>query len=253
MATQLIAGIWRGIAALWIAMFATLIGLALPALIPGIVHWGGRRRPQHGVDRTHHVWPEATPTPAGVSSDSVERAELSDRLITALRRALTVLWFAMVVGLIGLVLYTRVASVLVIQGGSMAPAMPSGSLITISPQPPEEIQIGAVITAVADNGVAVTHRVTKVIDGEDGRSFELRGDANPAPDPVLVPARAVMGVVQSSVPNLGYVVALLGMPSGVLTLFSLLATIVVGIWLLEDLERERAAVAVERTVGGVSA
>ena len=157
-------------------------------------------------------------------------------IITGMRRTLTAAWVLMVVSLIGLAAWSHLSSLIIVAGGSMDPAVSQGALIRPAVVDPGAVAAGDILTVKADNGVIVTHRVARVLDLPEGRFFELRGDANPSPDPNLVPARAVMGRVDLSVPYAGYVLALLAMPSGVVFLFCALGALLVGIWLLEDLE-----------------
>lgn len=157
-------------------------------------------------------------------------------IITNLRRALTAAWVLMVVSLIGLAAWSHLSSLIIVAGGSMEPDVPQGALIGLAAVDPAVIVAGDVLTVKADNGILITHRVARVLDLPEGRFFELRGDANPSPDPNLVPARSVMGRVDLSVPYVGYVVALLSMPSGLIFWVCALGALLVGIWLLEDLE-----------------
>ncbi len=167
------------------------------------------------------------------------------------RRVLAGLWLLVLVGLIGLAALTHLTSTFVIHGGSMEPAIPIGSLIVESPVAPEAVRAGDVITIRADNGVVVTHRVTRAVELKGERYFETKGDANPAPDPVLVPARAVVGRVTAHLAWIGYLAAMLGTPFG---LFSLLAFLVAGllaIWLAEELEEDLTEVEEERGAAGL--
>jgi signal peptidase I len=157
-------------------------------------------------------------------------------IITALRRTLTVVWALMVVALIGLAAWSHLASLIVVAGGSMQPALPVGAVIMPEAADADEIVPGDILTVRADNGVILTHRVTRVLDLAEGRFFELKGDANLTPDPELVPAGAMVGRVDSHVPFAGYALGLLSIPSGLAFLLAALATLLVGIWLLEEVE-----------------
>jgi signal peptidase I len=156
--------------------------------------------------------------------------------ITALRRGLVAAWWMAVAGLIGLALWSHLATVFVVRGASMAPAIPLGSMVTVTRVAPAKIGPGDVIVIQTDNGLVVTHRVTRALDLIDGRFFELKGDANETPDPVLVPARAVVGRVDGHVAMLGYLVAMLSELSGLVGVLAVLGMALVGIWWLEDLE-----------------
>jgi len=156
--------------------------------------------------------------------------------ITALRRGLVAAWWMAVAGLIGLALWSHLATVYVVRGASMAPAIPLGSVVSATRVAPTEIVPGDVIVIGTDSGLVVTHRVTRALDRADGRFFELKGDANATPDPVLVPARAVVGRVETAVPILGYLVAMLSELSGLVAVLAVLGMILMAVWWLEDLE-----------------
>lgn len=157
-------------------------------------------------------------------------------IVTALRRTLCVAWALAVAALIALAAWSHLASLVVITGGSMDPAVPAGAVIGPAVVDPGDVVAGDILTVKADNGVILTHRVTRVIDLPEGRFFKLKGDANITPDPELAPARSVMGRVDGYLPYAGYALALLSMPSGLIFMLSALGTVLVGIWLLEDYE-----------------
>jgi signal peptidase len=157
-------------------------------------------------------------------------------IITALRRALTAVWAAMVISLICLAAWSNLASAVVITGGSMTPALPAGAVVAPTTVEASEIGAGDILTVAGDNGVILTHRVARVLDLAEGRFFELQGDANVTADAALVPARAVMGRVDSYLPYAGFVIALLSIPSGLVSILAALGALLVGIWLLEEAE-----------------
>ena len=157
-------------------------------------------------------------------------------IITALRRALTAAWAVMVISLVCLAAWSHLASLVVITGGSMVPAVPVGAAVSPTAVNAEEIVAGDILTVAATNGVVLTHRVARVVDLPEGRFFELIGDANVTPDPELVPAGAVVGRVDSYLPYVGFALALLSMPSGLVFILAGLGTLLVGIWLLEEAE-----------------
>ena len=127
------------------------------------------------------------------------------------------------------------AEVLTIRSGSMAPALDVGSLVVVTDDG-RGPDAGDVIAYRLPNGAIVTHRVVRIVEGEAGRFLETRGDANADPDPSLVAADAVIGRVAVGVPALGFLLALLGMPIGVVTLISIAGTLLTAIWLLEEIE-----------------
>lgn len=156
--------------------------------------------------------------------------------IRTTRRLLSLLWGVALAALLVLAGWSHVGDVVIIQGRSMEPAVPLGSLVQPQPIGPELVQSGDVVTVAADNGVLVTHRVQRVVVHPDGRYFELKGDANSSPDPVLVPASALVGRADFVVPLLGYVLAMMATPLGVASIVALLGAVLVAGWLLEDVE-----------------
>jgi signal peptidase I len=125
---------------------------------------------------------------------------------------------------------------IVIRGASMAPALPLGSAVDVVSVQPGDIQPGDVVTLKEPNGTLLTHRVTRVVSGPDGIWLETRGDANSSVDLMLQPASSIVGRVDLDAPCLGYVIFLLTIPFGILSVLSLGMTLLLGTWLLEDLE-----------------
>jgi signal peptidase len=153
---------------------------------------------------------------------------------------------ALVAGVIGLagaglLAQAQGGRLVVIAGSSMSPDLPIGSLAFERPAPPEAVLVGEVVTVRGAGGLLVTHRVTRqaTLDGVD--YVETRGDANPMPDPVLVPRSAVIGRVQGSVPYLGYLEVTLSRPAGWLAILGLLVLLWTAAELLHgDVPRARA-------------
>lgn len=171
-------------------------------------------------------------------------------LATTARRATTVLWLGLIAVLIGLVPVTRLTTTDVIHGGSMAPTIPFGSLVIVEGVAPNAVAVGDVVTVRAENGVVITHRVTRTIQLPGGHYLEVKGDANPTPDPVLVPAGAVIGRVAVHIPIVGYLAGMLGTSVGLVSLLALVAAGLLTILLAEGLEDELAER--ERTRGAAS-
>jgi signal peptidase I len=91
---------------------------------------------------------------------------------------------------------------------SMEPTLPAGTLVVVRPTAAADVRVGDVLTYQLRSGdpTVVTHRVVAVTTASDGsRRFQLKGDANPAPDPADVLPVQVRGVVRYSVPWVGWV------------------------------------------------
>lgn len=134
-----------------------------------------------------------------------------------------------------------------IRTASMEPAIAVGSAVLVHGQAPGDLDVGEVITYRLPNGAAVTHRIIAVVDEAGGIAFRTKGDSNRHPDAWLVPATAVVGSVDGSVPILGFLIGLLALPIGVVTLLSLAASLVTAMWLVDELAAD------SRRVGEVTA
>jgi signal peptidase len=124
-----------------------------------------------------------------------------------------------------------------IGGSSMEPAIPLGSAAILAPVDTATLAPGDVVSMrIAEANAIFTHRVVEVVDAADGRWIRTKGDANADPDPTLVPVSAIIGRVQVVIPLMGYLIALLSLPAGVVFVVGLAATLLAVAWLLESLE-----------------
>jgi signal peptidase len=157
------------------------------------------------------------------------------------RRAVGLVGIALFAVLVVFSLFLHIApwtgrQLFVIGGGSMEPSIPLGSLVVATRTDPMTIAVGDVVTIRADNGIVITHRVSRVIDKPEGRFFELKGDANLAADASLVPARAILGAADRFVPFAGFAQVFLSNASGLLATASLLGALLLAFLLLDKLE-----------------
>jgi signal peptidase len=95
-----------------------------------------------------------------------------------------------------------------ILSGSMAPRIPTGSLVLATPEPASEVRVGDVIIFRAPVGGhrLIAHRVVAVLEHGPRPVVQTKGDANSARDPWR--ARTDGGriwTVRREVPLLGYV------------------------------------------------
>ena len=72
---------------------------------------------------------------------------------------------------------------IIFRSGSMAPAMPTGSLGIAHQVPAADLAVGDVVT-VPYNGTHVTHRIVEVTQGNEAATLRLKGDANKSADAV---------------------------------------------------------------------
>jgi signal peptidase I len=161
---------------------------------------------------------------------------------TALRRIVDIGLVLMIALVLFAVILGKVTPLIgrqaiVIGGGSMEPAIGLGSAIVVNPVDPAALAVDDVVSLrVGPERTTYTHRIVAIVDRADGIWIRTKGDANPAPDPTLVPATAVIGRVEAVIPFAGYLLALLSLPMGVLFVIGLAATLLAVAWLLESLE-----------------
>lgn len=91
----------------------------------------------------------------------------------------------------------------IITGGSMAPAIPTGSVSIVQSVPPSEVRVGDVVT-YSQAGRVVTHRVVAMLADA---TFRTKGDANAVADPGRLSFGPRAGVVRAHVPLVGYALA----------------------------------------------
>jgi signal peptidase len=128
-------------------------------------------------------------------------------------------------------------STFVVSGPSMEPAVNRGSAIVVEPVDAGDIRVGDVVTMrVGPEQAIFTHRVIRIAPRPDGLWLETKGDANATPDPVLVPATAVIGRVRLTIPTIGYVMAALSTSNGLLLGGGLAGMLLALVLLLEGLE-----------------
>jgi signal peptidase len=100
---------------------------------------------------------------------------------------------------------------LIVRSGSMAPTIPTGSIVFYSKEDAANVKVGDIIVfdKPGQTNEKVTHRVYKISNGATGRYFTTKGDANGAPDSWRVPAVGTGWVSAFHVPAIGYALAAL--------------------------------------------
>jgi signal peptidase len=176
------------------------------------------------------------------------------RITRLARRTLDVLLGVIILVVVAIVVVARVIPVVtggatfVVGGGSMEPAISTGSLVIATPVPAAQLAPGDVVSVrVGEKQAVFTHRVVRVVDREGDTWLETKGDANDEPDPSIIPATSVIGRVAVTVPYAGYAVWLTSTAPGLMFVLSLAVLVLAGAWLLESMEldyeraRRRAA------------
>lgn len=158
---------------------------------------------------------------------------------TLTRRGVEALFAAVVVSALGLWVVTHLAPVagyglFAVRSGSMTPALEVGDLVVTRLVDPSEVEQGDVITIETGGRAVVTHRVVAVQATDDGPVYTTRGDANATPDPRAARADQLRGRIDWRVPLLGYVLAMIAMPAGIVALVSIAAALLTAAWLLDE-------------------
>jgi signal peptidase len=117
---------------------------------------------------------------------------------------------------------------LVVAGGSMAPTVGVGSVVVVDPVDPAELAVGDVVSLrEAPDRTPYTHRITRIVERDGVRWLETKGDANAAADPAISAASTVIGRVALVLPLLGFVIALMAQPTGVVSVLALAVALMV--------------------------
>lgn len=175
-----------------------------------------------------------------------------------LRRFLDLVLLALILVVLASLVVARVvpaitgAPTYVVGGGSMEPTIPIGAVIVDVPAVPSDVQVGNIVSVqVGPTKAVFTHRIVRVVDREGATWIETRGDANPRPDPSIIPATSIQGRVATWIPLLGYPLQLLSSLPGVAFLLSVGMVTLIGAWLLESLEDDQRAWLRRRRLAGV--
>lgn len=163
----------------------------------------------------------------------------SDRLVTWTRRGLDLALVLLVAICLLTIVLARVVpltgrATLIVAGGSMVPALELGTAVVVEPVDPASLRVGDIVSLRSGAQRAIfTHRITRVIDRDGAVWIETKGDANADVDPSITPATAVVGRVSVAVPKIGYLIALLSAPVGILFAISLGSLLLFAGWVLE--------------------
>ncbi|MBU1102158.1 signal peptidase I [Patescibacteria group bacterium] len=118
--------------------------------------------------------------------------------------------------------------VLIVQSGSMAPAIKTGSVVIVKPV--SDYKIGDVITfgQIAKTKAPTSHRIYDIKVENGNPIYITKGDANNAPDAKEVQKSEIIGKVLFSVPYAGYAVDAAKKPAGFALIIVVPAAIIVG-------------------------
>ncbi|HWH36427.1 MAG TPA: signal peptidase I [Candidatus Limnocylindrales bacterium] len=181
-------------------------------------------------------------------------------LLSFARHLLGVAWLGLVLALLGVSAISHLAGhldrqVFIVRGGSMEPTLPIGSIIFVAPVAADELSVGDIVTMRGDPDGVLTHRIVELRPDLAGQLvMRTRGDANQANDAGLVPVSMIVGRVESYAPKLGFVIAFLAMPTGLVAALAASGTLLLIRWAVDDaLRRSRRRTEAVRAPQGAAA
>ncbi len=139
---------------------------------------------------------------------------------------------------------------LTVLSGSMAPRIPVGALVVVTPERPDQLRVGQIVTYAipVDDHRIVSHRVVEVVQGGDRPVFRTRGDANNAPDPWLAQINDnTVWHVRFAVPQLGRLIQWLRQPVVHTTTVLIFPTFLALAWIVRIWRGDSSAPAVNPT------
>lgn len=100
--------------------------------------------------------------------------------------------------------------------GSMAPEIPTGSIVIVANVNRNKIQKNDIINfnSPTGNGINVTHRVVEIITQANSVSYKTKGDANDSTDIDIINSEKVLGKVVLIIPFLGKLYKIIKEPLG---------------------------------------
>lgn len=117
-------------------------------------------------------------------------------------------------------------SMYAVTSGSMEPKIHTGSIVFDQKQ--SDYRVNEIITyTLSGKDKTVTHRINEVNDINGTISYQVKGDANNAPDSESIYMYQVVGRVLFSLPLLGYIVAFARTLPGLVILVIIPATIII--------------------------
>ena len=126
--------------------------------------------------------------------------------------------------------------------GSMAPAIPTGSMIYVTRVDTKDLRVNDVITFSISPNVIATHRIVEVVHDETSPlivRYRTKGDANNDVDASLVTASNVIGKVMFSIPFMGYIANYIQQPPGIYVAILVCGLMIAFVFYTDSLENKR--------------
>lgn len=111
--------------------------------------------------------------------------------------------------------------ILLVQSGSMSPAINTGDLVVVKPV--SKYQKGDIVTFLSKEKINITHRIVSI----QGNQINTKGDANQVNDQDFIEKSQILGKVFYNIPNFGYIVLFAKSIPGLITLIIIPATIII--------------------------
>lgn len=116
--------------------------------------------------------------------------------------------------------------ILVVESGSMQPAIKTGGIVVIKPE--KEYKVGDIITFDERSvGVPITHRIFEIKENNGHTVYTTKGDANKSDDENLLSEKSIIGKVLFSIPYVGYAVDTVKRPLGFIVIIALPALLLI--------------------------
>lgn len=126
---------------------------------------------------------------------------------------------------------------MVVQSGSMTPAIRTGDVVVVDPIAPATAEVGDIVTFEAPNGSGdlLVHRVRSIAREGDRVAVVTQGDANTTRERWTVPVDGTIGSVAYRVPMLGFATGWINSAAGrvgliIVPALLLAASLLAGIW-----------------------
>lgn len=138
--------------------------------------------------------------------------------------------------------------VMSVLSGSMSPTIKTGDLVVDHPLAPGQasrLHVGQIISFRAGDGAIFTHRIHAVMRVNGLVEYQTKGDANNAPDAILVRPSQIVGLYAWKIPYGGYVLNGLHKPMTLILLIMAPLLWLLSSWLwgkAKEADREAAVV-----------
>jgi len=111
--------------------------------------------------------------------------------------------------------------ILLVQSGSMSPAINTGDLVVVKPI--SKYQKGDIVTFLSKEKINITHRIINI----QGNQINTKGDANQVSDQDFIEKKQILGKVFYILPNFGHLVFFIKSIPGLIALIIIPATIII--------------------------